>query len=358
MNIISKYVGKEFLKLFLLSLLSLITIFIIIDFFEKTRIFTRHHASFSLMLLYFIYKIPAISIQMTPMSVLLATILSLGILSRNNELIAMRANGVKLYNVIIPIVVISLFISIFSIIFNEYILPYTNKKALYIIDVKVEKKPQLGFFKNNKIWYHGDNFIYNIQLFDTYNNILYGVTIYYFDNKFKLIKRIDAKDAVWKNGKWRFEHIMIRKFTDNIMEERYYLERIIPLKETPETFKVIEKNTEDMSYKELKRYIKKIKKEGYDATRYLVDLYSKTSLPFVGFIMSFLGIPFALKVGKEGGIPLGIGMSIVIGFIYWAVFSFCLSLGRASVLPPILSVWFANFVFGLTALYMVLSVRY
>ncbi len=358
MNIISKYVGKEFLKLFFLSLFALVVVFVIIDFFEKTRIFMRHHANFSYMILYFIYKIPAIIIQMSPMSVLLATILSLGILSRNNELTAMRASGINLYRVVSPVILISLFISILSLIFNEYILPYTNKKAQYILDVKVEKKPYLGFFKNNKIWYHGENSIYNIQLFDTYNNILYGITIYYFDKDFKLVKRIDAKDAVWKNGKWRFEHVMIRSFTDNIMEERYYLQKVIPLKETPETFKIIEKDTEEMSYKELKRYIKKIKKEGYDATKYVVELYSKISLPFVGFIMSFLGIPFALKVGKDGGIPLGIGISIVIGFVYWMIFSFCLSLGRASVLPPVLSVWFANFVFGLTALYMVLNVRY
>ena len=87
-----------------------------------------------------------------------------------------------------------------------------------------------------------------------------------------------------------------------------------------------------MSYTELRTYIQKIQSAGYDSTRYLVDLYAKLSYPFLNLIMILIGIPFALKTGRSGGVALSIGISVMIGFAYGVTFYIFLSFGKSGVL--------------------------
>ena len=106
---------------------------------------------------------------------------------------------------------------------------------------------------------------------------------------------------------------------------------------------MIQKNAEVMGYFELQRYINKLRTEGYDATRYVVDLHGKAAFPFVTIILAVIGIAFSLRSERSGGIAQGIGAGVVIGFSYWLVYAFGLSLGRSGTLPPLLAAWLGNF---------------
>jgi lipopolysaccharide export system permease protein len=130
-----------------------------------------------------------------------------------------------------------------------------------------------------------------------------------------------------------------------------------PFPENWESFQTIERQSGEMSYAELRTYVQKIQSAGYDATRYLVDLYSKLSYPFLNLIMVLIGIPFALKTGRSGGVAISIGIIVMIGFAYCVTFYIFLSFGKSGILSPFLSSWIPTLLFGLAGIFTLMSVR-
>ena len=357
--VLHRYVIREYLKVFLLSLSGLILIYIVVLFFQKVDLFIKYQAPFLLIFEYLLYKIPEVIFQWTlPYAVLLSILLTLGTLSRHSEITAMKAGGVSLYRITIPLFIISLFISFFSFLGNEYLVPLTNQKTRYLLSVKVRKEQQTSFFKNYKLWYHSDNGIYNIQLLDAKEKVLKGITLYQFDDQFHCTRRIDAREAKWTDGKWKFYQGAIREFGEGgSIRTVPFLEQEFSLPEDWESFQRIERQAREMSYTELRNYVQKIQVSGYDSTRYLADLYSKLSYPFLNLIMVLIGIPFALKTGRSGGVALSIGISVMIGFAYGVTFYIFLSFGKSGVLPPFLAAWTPTLIFGLAGIFTLMSIR-
>ncbi|MFH1625294.1 MAG: LPS export ABC transporter permease LptG [Pseudomonadota bacterium] len=357
MTILTKYIAREFLNVFFLGLSAFVIIYLTIDILENIDDFIKEGVPFSTTMEFFMFKIPLIVVQVAPVATLLSSLISLGILSRNSEVVAMRASGISVYRIITPIIGISLLVSVGSLIGNESILPYTNQRVKYIEHTALENKSPYGFFQQNRIWYRSNNAIYNIDIFDPKGSTLKGITIYYFDGEFNLIRRIDAKMAKWVNQKWYFHEISSRSFDNGaeVSMERWH-EKIIPLPEVPDDFKIVEKSADEMSYTELRSYTKKIRNEGFDATKYVVDMHAKLAFPFVSLIMPLLGVPFALKTGRGKGIVRGVGISIIISFVYWAMLAVSLSLGHSGVLPPVVSAWVSNFIFLMVGIFMLLHV--
>ncbi|MDY6855041.1 MAG: LPS export ABC transporter permease LptG [Thermodesulfobacteriota bacterium] len=355
MTILNRYITIEFLKVFLLSLSAFVVIYLIVDVLENINQFLKRDVPTSSIIEFFLFKIPPIVVQVTPVATLLSSIITLGILSRNSELIAIMASGINIYRILVLVLGFSFLVSIVSLVVNESIVPYTNQRVKYIENTELKKKKPLISFKQNRIWYRSKNAIYNIDLFDPTQNTLQGITIFYFDREFNLIQRIDARTAKWINKKWLFHNVSSRFFENGkeINMEKWE-RKIIALPEVADDFKIVEKSADEMSYRGLKSYVKKIKAEGYDATKYLVDLHAKLAFPFASLIMSLIGIPFALKTKREKGIISGVGMSILISFGYWIMFSLTLSFGHGGILPPIVSAWISNFTFLIIGIFMLL----
>jgi lipopolysaccharide export system permease protein len=358
-RILHRYVIREFLKLFSLSLSSLILIYVIVLFFQKVDTIIKYQAPFYLIFEYLLYRIPEVIFQwILPYAVLLATLLTLGMLSRHSEITAMKAGGVSLYRIIFPLLLIALLISFCSFLGNEYLVPYTNQRTQYLLEVKVRKEKPSAFFKNSKIWYRNDQRIFNIQLVDPQKRVLKGVTLYQFDNHFRCTQRIDAQEARWVNGKWTFYGGAMRDFgEDGSIQITPFSEMEFSLPENWETFQTIERKSKEMSYSELRAYIQKIQSAGYDATRYLVDLYAKYSYPLLNLIMVLISVPFALKTGRSGGVASSIGISVMIGFAYGVTFYIFLSFGKSGILAPFLSSWIPTLFFGLAGVLALMSVR-
>jgi lipopolysaccharide export system permease protein len=358
-RILPRYVVREYLKIFSLSLSSLILIYVIVLFFQKMDLIIKYQAPFYLIFEYLLYRIPEVIFQwILPYAVLLAILLTLGTLSRYSEITAMKAGGISLYRITSPLLFIALLISLCSFLGNEYLVPYTNQRTQYLLDVKVRKEELSGFFKNNKIWYRSDHRIFNIQLVDPQKKVLKGLTLYQFDNRFRCIQRIDAREAKWIDGKWKFYEGAMRDFDESgSIRMTPFKELEISLPENWESFQTIERQSREMSFTELRTYIQKIQSAGYDATRYLVDLYAKHSYPLLNLIMVLIGVPFALKTGRSGGVAMSIGISVMIGFAYGVTFYIFLSFGKSGVLSPFLSSWIPTLLFGLAGIFTLMSVR-
>ena len=359
-RILSRYISREFLKLLSLWIGSFFLIFFVVELVERINKIIVYKAPLYLILEYFLYTIPPFLSQTLPFATLLAAMITLGVLARNNEIVAMKAHGISTYRIIVPLLILATSVTAFLLLCNETIVPYSARKASYVWTVKIKQEEERAFFKLNKIWYRGEDIIYNIRLLEPKKDVLEGVTIYHFDKAFNLRQRTDARKAQWNGDGWTFYDVAIRDFLPGgQVATETYNEKDMSLHEQPEDFKQGMKNPDEMTYRELRAYVEELRSEGYDPTRYVVDLHHKVSFPFLTLIMVLMGSPLALAAsqGRGGGIAQGVGLSIVIGFVYWVAFAVSVAMGHSGTFPPVIAAWAPNIFFGLMGGFILESIH-
>lgn len=358
MLIITKYFTREFIKIFFLCLTAFISLYLMVDLFERLEDMIKHEVALSLIVRYFLYSIPMIIYQVSPLGVLLCTFITIGIFVRHNEITALKAHGISLYRVLKVFLLISVCLCLLSVWLQEYVLPFTNSQVKEIKNVHIKRKKSARLLKRPDFWYRINDNVYNIEFFDPDKNTLQKITILCFGPGVFLNKRIDAEKAVWVDNKWIFSQVIIRGFTPggNVTVSKFK-SKVIAINKTPEDFIMSRKESDEMSLSEIRTFIKKINEEGYPSIPYEVDMHAKVSYPFINVVMAILGIPFALRIGRSGGMAMGIAISVALGFLYWTFFAFCLSLGKGGSIPPFVSAWTANIAFGFLGIYMFLHVR-
>ena len=358
-RILHRYVIQEFLRILVLSFSGLILAYVVILFFQRMPLFVEKKASAVLMVEYLLYRIPEATFQWTlPYAVLLSTLLALGLLSSHSDITAMKAGGISLYRITLPLFLFALIASVCSFLGNEYVMPQAVQNAQYLLDVQVRKEESVNPLKNYKIWYHGDNQIFNIQLIDSKENVMKGFTLYQFDDSFRCVRRIDAKKVKWDNARWILIDGEVRDFDeDGSIRVTPFKEKEFQFKETWESFQKVKVDAEKMGYSDLAAYVEKIRSAGYDSTRYVVAMHAKLSYAFMSLVMVLIGIPFALKSSRSGGIAVNIVISVVIAFAYGVTFYIFISFGKSGVLPPLLAAWAPTLLFCMTGVFALMSVR-
>ena len=359
MRILTRYIAYEFTQKFFLGLAAFTTIYLVVEFFERINALMVNQAPLDLMIAYFTNKIPFIVFQIAPSAILLSCLLTLGFMSKYNEILAMKSGGIPLRQISAPILTIVGLICIGLLGLSEFIIPLTNASANQIWDLVVHKKKSSGHFKQNQIWIHGQQSFYNIQLYHPASEIFEGITIFRLDPRWKMTQRIDARRAQWENGQWVFSEASVTHFAaDGSPIRKYHPQLTLSLPETPKDLKISEKNPEEMTFRELREFVKRIEQGGYNASKYQCAMHSKISFPFVGLIMAILGIPIGLRKEKGAGLALALAFCILLSFAYLLVFSLTLELGKAERLPPFWAAWLGNVIFALVGTYLFLSVRH
>ena len=354
-----RYLTREFSQNFFLGLGAFSAIYLVVEFFERLNAFLYNKATLPMMGAYFLNKIPSIIFQVAPVSILLSSIVTLGLMVRHNEILAMKSGGISLRRITLPILAAVMIIYLALLGMNEFLIPQANQNARSTREWITSKKKVVVSFKQSQLWIHTHQAIYNIQVYHPEKNVLEGITLYRFDQNFQLIERVDARSAQWKEGRWAFASASVTHFTpDGSPVRRNYPELLLALPEAPGDFRIIEKNPDEMNYRDLRDYVGKIERDGYNSAKYRCAMHAVFSFPFIGVIMAFLGIPLALRKERGAGIALAVGFSILISFAYLVVFSFILELGKAGILPPFLSAWLGNFIFAMVGLYLFISVRH
>jgi lipopolysaccharide export system permease protein len=355
MKIITRYLVREFSTLFFVSLLAFLIIYLVIDFFGKIDKFLAAGASLGVAALYFMYQTPFILQQMIPIAVLISVMLMLGIMNKHNEILALKNAGLSLFNLAYPLIVVSLFIGIGSFVLAESFVPITSAKANYIWNMRVEKGSHQGAYTLSHLWYKGEDSIYQIRTYDGRKRTIEGLSIFFFDKDFTLRKRIDAKKASWIERGWLLSDGLLQEIqADGSRRSMKFTSRLVHLPETPENFERTMKSLEEMSFWDLRDYTRRIRQEGYDATRSEVELNTKMAFPFISLVLTMVGIPLAFKK-RRGGIPLSITIAIGISFLYLLTFGLSRSLALSGALPPLLGAWLANLLFSLFGMYLMLK---
>jgi lipopolysaccharide export system permease protein len=359
MRILSRYVLGEFARFFTVTLTAFMMIFLLGDFIEKVDDYIEHKAAVADIARYIAYQLPNVAFLVTPLAVLLSTLLALGTLSKNSEVIAMKASGIPLYRIAAPVFIAAVALSGVLFWANETVIPYCNQKAEYVKHVRIEKKPAIPSLKHDKLWFRGPRGeIINIGLVDFKSDVpvCYGVTFYRLDKDFNLVGRVDAASMEWERGRWVLQKGIAYDFLQGGgIKAGKFASMPVDLPEKPDDFRRAEKLSEEMNLTELRSYIDRLRAEGYNPAKYVVDLHGKISFTLANIIMVIVAVPFSLKTSRSGGMALGVGICIVLAIGYWFLFSFSMSLGHAGRFPPFFAAWFANLLFLAGGGYMLIQ---
>lgn len=354
MGILGRYFSKELLKYLGIFLFGLVFIYLIVDFTQKIDNFIQANVPTRPMLTYFAYKIPYVMVQMVPVAVVLSVIVTLCLMKKNHEITAMKACGLSVVQLSKPVILVSILISITAFLFSELLVPITSSKSNEIWNIEVNKRIQTSFYRRDHIWYKSKDSIYWIRAFDPEKEVMEDMTFYFFDDSFRLIKRVDASKGIWTGSLWKISKGIIQSAVSPSGFDLSKFDEIrLKIPEGPDAFFRTVNRPEEMSYWQLKRYAERIRLEGYDATRYLVDMNIKLAFPMINLVMILIGIPIALSI-KKGGIPLAVFLGVAACFFYLVVFGFSRSLGLSGALPPFLSAWFANVAFFFFGSYLII----
>ncbi len=358
MTLISKYILREFLGLVLGVLFGILIVYLCVEFLQKADKLIKFHASIGQVGRYFLYSIPGMITMSLPMATLIAALLSLGNMSRHNEIIAMRAGGVSLARIIAPLIAGGIAVSVFGFINNEIIMPEYSSRANYIRNVEIEKKQQRVMFQQHQLWLRGpDNSIANIELVTPSRTEMVGLNIYLLNQDFTLRGRIIADRIVWEDNAWRLKNSRTYSQENDVVKERRSDGEIFNIVDNPNDLGMIVKKSEEMSYSEMWNYVKRLKTSGYNASQYEVELHNKIAFPLSSLLMILISVPFAIHKVRSGGAGKGFAIAVAIAFFYWLLMSVGSSLGRSGVVPPFIAAWFANILFGVTAIIVLMRIQ-
>ena len=309
---------------------------------------------------YLLNVAPYLLYTVAPLIMLLAVLVTFGIMQRSNEITAVKATGISVYRLVAPVLVMAALVSVGLFFADQFYLPHTNKRQEALHN-QIKGKPPQTYLRPDRKWIFGqNNDIYYYQFFDADRNQFGNITIFQLDPvSFTITRRIHAERAHWADSmnRWVYENGWERSLRVSAMGgyRLFDVSTFPELAETPAYFKKEVKQYTEMNYEELHRYIRDMQQSGFDVVRLRVQLHKKLSYPVITLVMAVLAIPFSLSSGKKGAIT-GVAIAVGIAVFYTVVSRLFEAMGDLSQLPPALAAWFPDLIFSLVGGYLILKV--
>jgi len=360
-QMIDLYVLRNFVFYFVLVMTVFTFLFEIFTFFELLDDIARHHTQFIVVAKYFWYLIPFLVYKIAPFGVLIAAMITIGVMSKNNEVVAIKASGVSLYRLAWPLIGTSAVLGLGLLALENTYLPYFNQRQNELRS-EIKGKPPQTFLRPFRSWIYGQNDkIYNYKLFDADNDLFGGLNVFELDPAtFQVRRRVFASRAKWSAQQkvWVLEEGWVRDFNgDRITSYTpFQVYSLAELNEPPSYFNREVRQSDQMNWSELANYISELHQAGFDVSRLTVQWHEKFAFPMIAPIITMLAIPFAFLVGTRGavgGIAIGVGVAIV----YWASAALFEALGGVGGLPALLAAWSPNTIFVFLGSYFFLKMR-
>ncbi len=357
-RIIDSYVGRAYLQVFALAFFGMLAIFYIASFIDWSDKLFKGTATGLQLAMFMWYSTPQYCYYLVPLSTLISTLVTIGLLTKSSELIVMRACGISLYRVAIPLLTLGFLWGGAMFGLEETVLAQANRRAEDLKRVMRGGQPQ-AFDMMRRQWVAGrDGRLYHYAAFDPRAAALGDLSVYEIDDAgWHISRRTYATQAVYRHGTWEGKKGWIRSFDDYSGATHYvpYAERELKL-EPVEYFRTEQPDAERMSFTDLRRYIGQLRTSGFDVVPYIVALHRKVSFPFVAVVMTLIGVPFAVTTGRRGAL-YGIGIGIFLAITYWGLFILFTAIGGAGMLQPALAAWAPNVLFLSIATYLLLTAR-
>jgi lipopolysaccharide export system permease protein len=354
---LDRYLSILFIKNFAVATVALAALFL---FQELLGDLLNHNYLPQQVIWYNVLGLPQVLAQMIPPAVLLGTVMTLSGLARTNELTACFSIGVGVGRIMSLLLSIVFIVACLVLVMQDRVLPPTYKAQLTFKNRVMDHKQD--FFldvKQDKIWYRSQKLIYNLQRFDPRTHMIFGMSVYSFDDRFRLVQAVDAERAEYTAQGWRLLNGTVTTFKDDdpFPSTQQFKEKNLQIAETPRDFQEIDKEVKGLRLKELWRYIQRMKAAGADTKAYEVDFHSRISLSFIPLVMCFLSVPFSLAGRREGSAAKDLGLCLGVTFFYWLFYSVGLSLGTNGALPPWLAAWLPSAIFVVLATVLIARQR-
>jgi LPS export ABC transporter permease LptF/LPS export ABC transporter permease LptG len=358
-HILDRYISRKYLAIFGLVFAGLVAVSALAVFFERLDDVTRHGKPLGMLLHYLWFRMPEIIFFVLPVATLTASLLSLGLLAKFNEVTAMKAAGISLRRISAPVVVLALFAVGIAFLVQERLLPASNLRAEEIVN-RINDLPPRSYSFPNRHWILGRNKdrIYHFEFFDAPSSAFRRLSLFDFDlESWSLRRWIYAETASLGEKELVIQGGWIREFPGGgeglfVVPDGWKL--VIP--ETGSYFFKERKAPSAMSIRELRSYTREVREMGFRAARLRVDLGTKIAFPLVSLVMALVALPFAFSLGKRGTL-VGVGLAVVIAAVYWGGVAIFRSLGTNEFLPPVLAVWGPHLLFGLAGVFGFLRLR-
>lgn len=355
------YVVRGVLFYSLMLLCALLLLFGLFTVLEMVEDIAAHHIPWPVVARFLWYLLPQALYWMAPLALLLGLLVELALLSKRNELVAIKGAGISLYRIAVPLLLLALVFSALLFWLDYDYLPYANQRQ-EILRNQIKGRPPQTFFQTERRWIFGQQpRIYHYAFFDPTQNLLARLSVLELDPQtFSIRRRLSARQAHWEPQlqTWVLEQGWEREFShgQTVSYRPFQLASFPELGEPPAYFQREVRESAQMNWQELGDYITGLHQSGFDVTRLQVQWHKKIAFPLIATVMVLLAFPFGLSMGRRGAVG-GLALGIGVGFSYWVLASFFEQVGNLGYLPPLLAAWGANLVFLFAGVYLFLQIE-
>jgi LPS export ABC transporter permease LptF/LPS export ABC transporter permease LptG len=348
------YMLRRFFYYFALLMSIFVFLYESFTLFELLDDIYRHRVPFVIVVNYFRYLTPYLLYNFFPLGALVAVLVTLGVMSKNNEIVAIKAGGTSLYRLAVPLFLAGLMLAAAMILFDDTYLPYANQRQDALRNLIKGRPPQT--YSHPQRWIFGENSkMYNYDFFDPVQNLFGGLSVLEIDPAdFQVRRRIFAERARWSEPQrlWVLERGWVREISNGSITryERFAAAAPAELTEPPSYFNREVRQAFQMSLPELSRYIDGLQHAGFDVANLTVQWHKKMAYPLMAPVSMLLAIPFAFLVGTRGAVG-GVALGVGIGVVYWAMAALLDAMGGVGQLPPLLAAWSPDIIFFFLGLY-------
>jgi len=362
-QIVDTYIVSAFLYYFVVLLFSFVFMTHVFNFFELLGDIVKNRVPMPRVATFHLFLTPMLVSEAAPMSVLVAVLITFGVLAKANEITAMKACGISAYRLAIPVLICGAFLSVGLFAFDYYVVPEANLVQDAIRN-EIKGRPAQTFFRPDRKWIFGRGpWIYYYKHLDPDSHVMAGVNVYELDRtSYRLKRHIFAESARWepKISRWVFQNGWMWEFSG--IQRKDYQEfsgqtATFPnLDEPPQYFLKEVIQDKQMNFHQLAQYISELQQSGVDTLKLQVQYEKKFSVPLFALIMALISTPFAFFSGNRGTMaPIGISLGIAIG--YFVLSRLFEQMGNVGQLPPTLAAWSPAVIFSLTGMYFLMRVR-
>ncbi len=358
--ILDDYVLRDFSFYLVLILVSFITLLLVFTLFELIGDILRNQVSLFTVGDYLLNVSPYFLYNVAPLCILLAVLITFGLMQRSNEITAIKATGISIYRIVVPVLIASTVFAAGLFFFDQFYLPYANKRQDALRN-QIKGKPAQTYLNPDRKWIFGQHStIYYYQFFDPDRDQFGNLSVFQFDPvSFSLTHRIYTDRAHWDEGlnRWVCTQGWERTLRGPAIDDYrpFDVSTFASVSEPPTYFKKEVKQSSEMNYVELRRYIRDLQQSGFDVMRLRVQLEKKLAYPAITLVMAILAIPFSLSAGKRSSIT-GVAIAVSIAVVYWTVAGLFEAMGNINQLPPFLAAWSPDLIFALLGGYLILKI--
>ncbi len=359
-TLLDDYVLRDFFVYLGMILSAFLVLLLVFTLFELLGDILRNQTPAIVVAEYLLNVAPYLLYSVAPLIMLLAVLITFGLMNRSNEITAIKATGTSIYRIVTPVLAAAAVLAAGLFFADQFYLPHTNKRQEALHN-QIKGKPAQTYLRPDRKWIFGQhNDIYYYQFFDPDRDQFANVTIYQIDPaSFAITQRIHADRAHWADNldRWIFERGWQRSLNGPAIAafRTFEVSTFPELSEAPSYFKKEVKQYSEMNYEELRRYIRDLQQSGFDVVRLRVQLNKKLSFPLITLIMAVLAVPFSLSAAKKGAIT-GVAVAVGIAVVYTVVSRLFEAMGDLSQLPPALAAWSPDLIFALVGAYLILKI--